>query len=634
MKNKKILFSICLIVIITAVTFSSALKNGFTLWDDNVYITGNNLIKEFSLKNIQKIFTTFILGNYHPLTLLSFSIEYSMFDANPHMYHLTNIILHILNCIIVFWLVLMLSKRTSVALVTTLLFGLHPLRIESVAWISARKDLLCALFFLTSLVFYLYYQKRKHLKYFYLSLATFACSLLSKGMGVTLPLVLVLCDYFLRRQFNRKIFFEKIPYFLMALIFGSITLVARLTYESTLHENIFSVFDIILINIHRLVFYYLMRMVAPFNLSLLNPQTASNLPLSFAVFVIIALLIIASLISIVIFSMRYTRQLLFGCLFFIITLSPILSVVILGYSADRFTYIPSIGFFYAVGYAFVYFYNRKLKHRKSVRTIVLVALCGLIGTLSFVTWKGCHVWENSVSLESYFIQNYPREPIFYRNRGVAYEECGDYESAIADFSKALKIRPGYADCYLRRGNVYFTKGLYDTAVYDFGRAIEIDPYFATAYYNRGVVYLKIGEHNKAISDFTRAIKIKPDYSDAYVNRGIIYGLSGRYNQAISDFTQAIGIRPNFVEAYNNRGFAYSQIGKYELAITDFSRVIAINPNFEEAYNNRGFAYSKIGKYEAAIADFSQALRLNPNDKEASRRRSQLLLLKEKGADCN
>lgn len=647
MKNKNIFLSICLIITITTITFSPVLKNDFTLWDDNIYITENNFIQTFSLENIQKIFTTFLLGNYHPFTLFSFLLEYSIFGANPHAYHLTNVIVHFLNCILVFWLTVIFSKKISVALLTTLLFGLHPLRVEPVAWISGRKDLLFAFFFLISFISYLYYQNEKRLKYLYFSLASFACSLLSKGMGVTLPFMLIVSDYYFQRQFNKKIILEKIPYFLIALIFGSLTLIARLTYESSLRENVFSIFDRIAINIHRLVFYYLARVVAPLNLSLLNPQKASNLPLPFAVFIFFAVLIIGCLTIIVIFLKKHSRHFFFGSLFFIITILPVLTVVVLGYSADRFTYIPSIGLFYLTSQGIVHFFREKRKYWKGMSNVLLISVCGLIGLLSFITWKRCHVWKNSVSLESYFIKHYSNDPRLYRNRGVAYEKYCSYESAIADFSKALEIDPSYTDAYMRRGNIFVSRGLYDAALNDFNKAIEVDPCLAEAYhrrgmvyyrlreyeyaiidfssaininriyeeayYNRGIVYSNMGEYNKAIADFSNALKIKPDYTEAYVNRGIMYGLSGKYVQAISDFSQAIRNEPNFAEAYNNRGFAYNQIGKYELAIADFSQVIEFNPNNAGVYKNRGFAYSQIGEYELAMDDFSHVLKLNPND---------------------
>lgn len=661
MKKKEILLSVILLIVITAITFSPALKNGFTLWDDNIYITENPLIKNISFENIKNIFSDYTLGNYHPLTLLSFSIEYYFFGANPRAYHSTNIVLHIMNCILVFFLILIISRRISVSLLAALLFGLHPLRVESVAWISDRKDLLYAFFFLLSIICYLFYHRKNRLKYFIFSLIAFALSLLCKAMAVTLPILLVIFDYFLKRKFDRKLFFEKIPFFVMAIAAGIVNIIARHAYQLTLQEGVFSISDRVLVNIHRLVFYYLMRVFVPVKLSFLKPYVSGTLPLPFFVFVLAGLIIIGVLSYFVISSIRYTRYLFFGSAFFIITLSPVLFVTVLGYSADRFTYVASLGLIYIISQTFFRIYNKRLKENRIAKTISIITLCGIVGLLSFLSWKRCYIWKNSITLENYFVKNYPKDPRVYLNRAVAYEENGDIENAIADYSKALRTKPDYLEAYLRRGIVYYNQGFYDPAVKDFSRALQIDPYFAqahfhraivydfrkdyehalldftkalqndpefeAAYYNRGVIYLKLGKYDNAISDFNEAIKIKPNYPEAYVNRGIVNGLNKRHEQAILDFTQAIKIKPGFVQAYNNRGFSYGQIGEYNQAIADFTKAIALDPDFAEAYRNRGSIFREIGEYEQAINDYSDALRINPNDQEIVKMRDQLLDIK-------
>ena len=212
MKNHKIILSLCLILAIPAISFFPSLKNDFLNWDDPQYVTENKMITELSWRNIETIFDSIYMGHYHPLTLLSYALEYRFFKLNPFAYHLTNLILHLINGLLVFWLIWMLKGGVLTSLVVSLLFGIHPLHVESVAWISERKDLLCSFFFLGSLVVYLTYLKTRRRRFYFLSLFLFLLSLLSKSMAVTLPLVLVLCDYLLDRKFDRKCLIEKIPF--------------------------------------------------------------------------------------------------------------------------------------------------------------------------------------------------------------------------------------------------------------------------------------------------------------------------------------------------------------------------------------------------------------------------------------
>src|SRR3989339_423851 len=221
MQKRNIIFSVCLILIVTFISYHSSIKNDFVNWDDNLYITGTNKIRELSLKSIVNFFT-------------SFDIEYKFFKLNPHAYHLTNLILHLINCLLVFWLIVLLSKKASVSFIVALLFGIHPLHVESVAWISERKDVLYALFYLGSIISYIYYLKGETLhfiqgdskkqndggkKYYYYSIFLFLLSLLSKSMAVTLPFVLILTDYLNNKKINKNTLKEKIPFFILSIVF-------------------------------------------------------------------------------------------------------------------------------------------------------------------------------------------------------------------------------------------------------------------------------------------------------------------------------------------------------------------------------------------------------------------------------
>jgi len=595
------IFLICIIIVIIFLSLFPALNNGFTGWDDDIYITENAVVKDFSWENIQKMFTTFMLG-YHPLVLVTYSIEYQFFKLNPRGYHITSLILHLLNCLLVFWIICILCEKNFIAFIVALLFGIHPLHVESVAWISDKKDLLASLFFLWALLCYLYYHKKESVKYYYLSLIFFVLSLLSKISVVTFPILLFVCDYFLYRNFDWPRIKEKIPFFVIAIIFGISAILARQAYQNILHEGIYTLSNRIFINIHRFIFYYLMRVIMPVKLSYLRPDFVYNLDLPFSIFISAAIVIISILITLVYRSKKYTKKIIFGSLFFAITIIPALMVIDLGYSADRLIYIPSIGIFYIIGEGFYLLYVKKFKQRKEIKILLLTILIFVIGILSFLTRKLSQVWKDDVTLWEYFVKNYPSDPFTYLNRGIAYEKKGQFEKAILDYDKVISIEPNLIDAYNKRGNSYLVLSKYEEAIADFSKAIQINPYSTEAYNNRGNAYIGIFNCDLAIADFSEVIKINPSFAEAYNNRGIAYCYKGDNDKALTDFNEALRINHDYASAYNNRGNVYSGLGKLDRALTDFNTAIRIDSTFADAYYNRAMLYFKRKEYNRALQD--------------------------------
>ena len=271
MKNFKIIILIGLILIIAFASFSPCLRNSFVNWDDNGYVSDNTTLKPFSLSSVKIIFTSFNLGHYHPLTMLSYALEYQFFKLNPFGYHLDNLILHLLNCLLVFWLIFILSENIFISFLTAVLFGIHPLQVESVAWISERKNLLYAFFFLSAMLAYVFYIKsNRELKYYFLGLVLFIFSLLAKSMAVTLPLVLLLVDYFLNRKVGKAMFLDKIPFFILSLVFGIIAIFGVYSSGALRHENSYGLASILIVAAHGVVFY-LSKIFLPLKLSCLYP---------------------------------------------------------------------------------------------------------------------------------------------------------------------------------------------------------------------------------------------------------------------------------------------------------------------------------------------------------------------------
>jgi tetratricopeptide (TPR) repeat protein len=553
-KKQQILLSICLILTVTFISLSPSLENDFVNWDDDSYVTENPLIMELSWNSIKEIFSQYLMGHYHPLTLLSYALEFHFFKLNPLAYHVTNLILHLMNALLVFLMILMLKGGILTSLVVSLLFGIHPLHVESVIWISQRKDVLYTFFFLGSLVAYLHYSKTKTVKAYLLSFLLFVLSLLSKSMAVSLPVIMVLCDFLLQQKFDRKCLIEKMPFFITAFIFGMIALSALGLSQPDDPKPPFSLINTMLVMSEALVFY-VSKLILPANLSSFYPYIKGEAP-----WASVSLLIILGFLMVGVFFIitgKY-RKIIFGLLFFLTVLLPILPLRVV---ADRYTYVSSIGVFFLFGEGFSWLFSRIQRDSRWIRTLPVVALIGVLGIFSFLTWERGQVWKESVTLWDDVLKKYPHSPKAYLNRGQGYSDRGEYDKALSDYTKAIEINPRYVEAYYNRANVHGKREEFNQALSDYTKAIEINPKYAEAYYNRGNVYMKREEFDQAISDYTKAIEINPQYVEAYMNRGTVYLFKEEHERSLSDLKKAIEIYPRYAAAYLNLAMAYEKIGR-------------------------------------------------------------------------
>ncbi|MGB3479578.1 MAG: tetratricopeptide repeat protein [bacterium] len=580
-QKKKIILSIVLISLISFIAFIPSLRNGFTHWDDDILVTENMRIRELSWHNMAHFFTSYYISTYIPLTLLSFAIEYQVAELNPRIYHMTNLIIHIINCLLVFFLIFLLTRNIGISLITVLLFGLHPLRVESVAWVTERKDVLFSLFFLSALIFYLLYQKTKRVRDYSISIIMFILSALSKGMAVTLPFVVLLLDFYLKRRFNKKLLFEKIPYFLIALVFGLLAVFAQFPSIARRVEPLVTFPNTIFIACRNICFY-LLKLVLPVKLSALYPYpelSGNALPIIFYVSPVIVL----GFILFVVFARKHSRVLTFGSAFFLLNIVTVIGIIPLAgdaIAADRYTYIPSIGILFIVAAGFYYLY--KNIHAGFKKHFLLLIMIAVLGIFSILTWQRCKVWKDDMSLWQDALSNYPSS-VAYNGRGLAFYEIKQYDAAVSDFIQALKLDPGFATAYYNRGNAYDARKDYGKAIADYSKAIGYKPEYAKAYNNRGLIYGRVGEFKKAVHDFTQAVRIDPSYAKAYNNRGMMYGRLGESDQAISDFTHAVRLDSNYAKAYYNRAITYFVTGEYYNALEDVNRSkelgYNVNPDF-------------------------------------------------------
>lgn len=616
-RNIIIFLSLFIIVLVTIISFSSSLKNDFTNWDDNEYVTLNPHIMSFSGDNLKNIFSSLYVANYLPITMLTYMIEFYFFKLDPFIYHLTNLILHSLNSLLVFWFIMLLSKSVFISFITAMLFAIHPMHVESVAWVSERKDVLSTFFYLSSLVAYLYHKvwieknqntvnivsqnilesnnsKKKVSinRFYFLSVIFLILSLLSKPMAVSLPFVLILIDYLHGIKFQQKIFIEKIPFFVIAASFVLITLITQKGYGAIREYPFINIFHKFLIPCYGITFY-LIKMIFPFHLSAIYPFP-NNSGAFYTFKFLISPLFVFLIVLLNIYSLRFTKKIVFGFSFFLITILPVLQIIPIGHAivADRYTYFPFIGIFYIIADGIFYLLMKINKNNFSsdinkiaarndnfsfqlYNYIIVFILIFIFGLYSVLTYNRCKIWKDSFALYNDILSKYPNASLPHNNLANTYKDMGDYQKAL----------------------------------YHYGEAIKSDPTYSMAYYNRGTVYNDLNEFDKAIEDLTKSIKMNPKLSQAYNNRGASYNSKGEYDKAIEDYNIALKLKPNNVEAINNRATAYARKGEYDIALKGYTDALKLNPNYAIIYMFRGEAYAEIGEYESAISDYSTALKL-------------------------
>ena len=604
-----------LILTLTFIVFFPTLKNNFIpTWDDEKYVLNNPVIRDLNFTNARQMFTKPVNGTYVPLPLLTFAIENHLFGNKPLPYHASNLILHLICTFLVFQLFRLLKLDLIYAAFGALLFGIHPMRVESVAWITERKDVLYGCFYLISIIAYIKYtrEQKQTSKFFILSFISFIRALFSKIEAVTLPLSLLLIDYYSKRPFNRKLITEKIPYFLLSLIFGALGILiiyrVGLKTEGFLKTNeIESLTGRLFYGLYALG-GYLFKFIAPIQQSALylRPE-ATGVFKALLYFLNPGILLL--LVFLVYRTRHYTRAIVFGSLFFLANIVFLLQVFTVGiaFFADRFTYIPYIGLFFITGWSVQEFIKKKTQV-KYTTVSVLTIFCLILMT---ATYNRCKIWKNDVTLWSDVIGKYPDQTIIpYTNRGIAYTSLGEWDNAITDFNKVLSLDPKNAGVYTDRGFVYGIVGQPQDAIADFSKALEYDPKNAKAFQNRGVAYGNTGQPDKAIADLLKTIEIDPKYLKAYVNLGLIYLQQKKFDQAIEISLQGLKIDTHTAEFYDNIGNCFLEKGENDHAIDKFSAGLLINESDLDAVLGMIVAYYNKNDMVTANGYFTQALSLD------------------------
>lgn len=617
-------FGICLaLAAITFAVFGQTLHHGFVNFDDGAYVYENPMVAQgVTLKGMGWAFTYGEIGHWHPLTWLSHMADCQMYGLKPAGHHLGNVLLHTAAVLLLFLTLCQMTGALWRSAFVAAVFAIHPLRVESVAWIAERKDVLSGAFFMLTLCAYARYARRPSRAGSILVAVLYGLGLLCKNTLVTLPFVLLLLDWWpLRRvrldrgKENATGLFaaygglikEKIPLFLLSIASCAATVLVP--------EKVFASDRIALAGRigNALCSYciYLKQMVFPVGLGIPYFNPPGGMPVwQIGLSAIL-------LAAITIFAWVYRRRcpyLLVGWLWYVGMLVPMIGLVQISYyvRADRYTYLPAIGLAMAGTWG-VADWNASWKHRRPVLGVLMVAV---ISALMVRAWNQTTYWKNNETLWQHSVECTADNYIAHNNLGDILMQKGKLEEALGQFQTALRIKPDYVEARYNIGVDFGKMGKLDEAMTNYQKALEIEPDYAEAQNNLGNALGEKGRLDEAIVHYEKALKIKPDYAEAHNNLGDALRRQGKVNDAISHFEQAFQIKPDFAGAHYNDGIALSQDGKLNEAVAQYQEALAIEPKFAEAHFKLGTAFLQAGLVEQAVAEYQTALQIKADYFEA------------------
>ncbi|HUL20668.1 MAG TPA: tetratricopeptide repeat protein [Thermodesulfobacteriota bacterium] len=591
----KLLISLFLIAA-TVLVFWPVKNHEFLNYDDNEYVTENPQVKSgLTLKGFVWAFTTTHAANWHPLTWLSHMMDYEFYGLAPGGHHLTSVLFHVANALLLFFVLQRMTKTLWVSGFVAALFAFHPLHVESVAWVAERKDVLSTFFWMLTLWAYVYYVEGPGLGRYSLVISFFVLGLLAKPMVGTLPFVLLLIDYWPLRRFRfglsedgmnsksysemdshkqtsaaLRLFLEKIPLFVLAAASSLITYLAQQKGGGVKSIETFPLATRV---VNALVSYasYIRKMVWPEGMAFFYPY-----PETFPLWEVLGSTLVLSCISILV--VRYARKhpfLLVGWFWYIGTLVPVIGLIQVGNQAmaDRYTYIPLVGLFIMVGMGFPC-----LLEKWPYRKVLLGVATGLALFLLMVTTRlQINHWQNNFVVFEHALRVTSDNFLAHNNLGVVLAEHGKIEEAIAHFREAIRIKPNYLG----------------------------------AHYNLGVNLMKQGRHEEAMDHYREALRIDPHDAETHNKVGILLAREGKQPEALNHFTEALRFKPDFAAARYNLGLALAEQGEYQKALPHFAEALRLNPDFPEAHFSLGMTYRIVGDWASAMEEYRILKRINP-----------------------
>jgi len=631
MHNKLQILLICVVLVAaTIIAFEPVRHNGFVAYDDDDYITDNSHVKGgLSREAVYWAFTTTHAGNWHPLTWLSHILDYELFGLDPFWHHLSGLLLHITNTLLLFWVLKEMTGCLWPSVFVAGAFALHPIHVESVVWAAERKDMLSSFFWMLTIAFYIRYTRKPNIGRYLLVVFALALGLMAKPMLVTLPFVLLLLDYWPLGRFNEQqkdtrgatrlsklgdtcwlkvtawhLLVEKIPLFILVVASSVVTFIIQKSAGAmTMGKQL----PLSLRIGNAVVSYicYIGKLFYPRPLAVLYPYHELSIWQSITCFVIV---VVAS--AAIIYIGRRHRYLITGWLWYLGTLVPVIGMVQVGVQsmADRYTYLPSIGIFIMVAWGASELFSR---HRYQ-KTCLSIAAAAALAALLIVTRSQVRYWQSSLALFEHAVKVTKNNFVMYDKIGNELLEQKKIDEAIIYFDKALLINPKYYKALNNKGRAYLDMGKNEQAATIFNEVISLKKDWPDVYNYLGLSYTYKGELDRAVQYYEQALRLKPDYVKALNNLGAVLSDQGKIDQAIEKWQKALQFEPDYPNSNYSLGLAMAKKGQYEQSARYFERTLRVKPDWSDAHYNLAAVYYRLGKPELSLKHCAEAVRLKPD----------------------
>ncbi len=602
---------------LTAGVYVRVLGSDFVNYDDPVYVTDNKqLQKGLTWENIRWAFTSRYASNWHPLTWLSLMADYELFGLKPAGYHAVNLAFHVANTLFLFLVLLGLTGCFWESIFAAAVFGVHPLHVESVAWIAERKDVLSGLFWLLTTWAYAAYVRRARLsgeawrggaRWYVAAVVLFALGLMAKPMLVTLPLVMLLFDWWpFKRRFGRKTILERLPFVVMAVISSMITLMVQQEWGSVVALERLSV-GVRICN--ALVSYvaYIIQTILPTGLAVYYPH-----PETFVVWEVAgAVLILAALTAVVFVFARRRGYLAVGWLWYLGTLVPVIGLVQVGSQsrADRYMYIPMVGLLIAA----VWGIGEVVRRRRAWEVVTAVCCVIFIAAFAVGTWVQTGYWRDSRTLWTRALNVTRDNCVAHLNFGNVLLKEGKMKEAEGQYRKAVEIYGDYTEGHFNLALALELEKEYDEAIKEYRTALRLNERHWKARFHLANALSAKGKVDEALAEYEKAIKLRPDDIEVLNNFGLALVQKGRFKEAIGYYEKALAIDENSAEVLNNLGNALVKEKRFDEAVEKFEKIIRIKPDFKEGYYNLANTLRQMGKDAQAEPYYRKAIELNPED---------------------
>jgi len=626
--RKTIYIHILAIVLLTSIFYYPSLSNDF-IWDDDDYILNNFSIQR--PEGLKDIWLSYKTPQYYPVVFTSFWIEYHTWGARPLGYHVVNLMFHIFNALLIYAILLKIYK--TLAFPVALIFALHPVHVETVAWITERKNIYGAFFYLLAVWFYTRFFESDHRRDYAFSFISFVLALLSKSITVTFVAVPLLIRWWQQKRLRKVDFINLIPFGFIGLLAGLNTVYLEIVRVGAKGDNWSLPLWGHLVLPGKIILFYIYKLLLPFKLMFFYPRWDIDPSMPWQWLPVCA--IVAILVLFYMYKDQIGRGAFATFFFFTASLFPALGFfnvypMIYSYVADHFQYIASIGMIIflcgAAEFAFERFVLPRVSLNSKHRRITLWLLLGVISFIfGFNVISYSHVFKNRETLFSDVIRKNPGAWMAYNNLGLVYISKGEIRKALDHYRKTLKIKPDDCVAHTNLGTIYRNQGLWEKAKASYETCLQADPTYAIAYSNLGLVYVHSGDMQQAQALFEKAASLDPMANDAHLNLGRLFLQQKRYDESLTHFKKAIDIYPYDKNAYLQMGMLYAQMGNTKNAERAFQKVLQIDPNNIHAYNNLGILFRRENRLKAATDQFRKAVQLDPDFIQARYNLGEVLL---------